>query len=262
MTAPHAPSAPNALDAPDDAQRTAARVAGFALVAANLIVVAGNFGVVERLVVRGDAAATARRILANETLYRLSLAGDLVYCALGASLVAALYVLLRPAGRHLALAAALWRMLFVVMWGYMALRGLEALRFLDPPSFVRVLDTARLEELARLHISARFDGYYGGLLFFALGDTAVALLLLRTRFVPRWLAMFGLVSCAWCVVCALAYIVWPGFGRVVNPWLFDSGLGLFELAAGAWLLARGLPRAAARGPATTAVPDLALGARA
>jgi Domain of unknown function (DUF4386) len=228
----------------DASRRTAARVAGLAYVATFAVVVAANFGIHERLVAR-DAAETARRILAAETLFRVGVVCDVLYCAGSAALIAALYVLLAPVSRLAAALAASWRTLFVVAWSYMTLELLTALRMLRGAEYLRALEPERVQALARLALASRGDAYYGTLLFFALAATATAWALLRSRFVPRWLALFGIVSSAWCALCAVAYLADPGFANVVNLWWFDSPMGLFELATGLLLLARGLPRAQA-----------------
>jgi hypothetical protein len=224
----------------DEARRRAARLAGFAYVATFAIVVGANFGIYERLLVRGDAAETARRILASETLFRVAIACDLLYCAGIVVLLAALYILLEPVSRAIALLAAIWRFVFMLMWGFGTLRSLEALRIIRGAAFLSVFRTEQLQALGRLDLAARFDGYYGGLLFFGLASTAVAYLLLESGFFPRALAVFGVIGSAWCALCAIIYIVWPDFGKVVNPWLFDSPMGLFELATGCVLLFGGL----------------------
>src|SRR5258708_37623863 len=99
----------------DDSQRTAARVAGFAYLITFAIVVYVNFGIHERLIVENNAAETARNILAHERLYRIGIAGDLMYCVGGVVLLAALYVILKPVNRGLALLAAFWRFVWVLM---------------------------------------------------------------------------------------------------------------------------------------------------
>ena len=222
----------------DDTRRTAARVAGAAYLVTFAVVVFANFGIFEPLIAGGDAAATARHVLAAETRLRLGVVCDLVYCAGVVTLIGALYALLAGVDRLVALLAAGWRLLFVVMWGLSTQRNLEALRLLHAPPYLRALDPAQQQALARFWIFTRADAYYGGLLFFALAATAVAWLLLRSGFFPRWLASLGVVASAWCAVCAVAYVVDPGFAKVVNLWWFDSPMGLFELAAGVWLLAR------------------------
>ncbi|MBZ5568594.1 MAG: DUF4386 domain-containing protein [Acidobacteriia bacterium] len=57
----------------------------------------------ERLIVAGKAAETARNIMAHERLFRISIVCDLVYCAGLVVLLTALYVILKPVSRGLAL---------------------------------------------------------------------------------------------------------------------------------------------------------------
>jgi uncharacterized protein DUF4386 len=76
----------------DDSQRAAARVAGFAYLFTFATVVYVNFGIHDRLIVAGNAAETARNILAHERLFRIGIAGDLIYCAGVVVLLTALYV--------------------------------------------------------------------------------------------------------------------------------------------------------------------------
>jgi hypothetical protein len=227
----------------DESQRTAARVAGLAYVLSFALVVATNFGIHDRLSVPGDAAETARRILTSESLFRVAVAADLVFVAGSVVLLTALYALLASVSRPLALLAAVWRFVYVLMWAFMALRGLDALRVLHAPDYLRTFEPAQLQAVARLYLSSRGDAYYGGLLFFALAATTVAYLFLRSGFIPRALALFGMVGSVWCVLCAIAYIVRPDFANVVNLWWFDTPMALFELATGGWLLFRGLPHA-------------------
>ena len=63
----------------DKSQRTAARIAGLACLISFVTVVAVNFGIFARLI-GGNAAETARNILTHETLFRIGVAGDMVYC--------------------------------------------------------------------------------------------------------------------------------------------------------------------------------------
>lgn len=82
----------------DDSQRKAARVAGFTYLFGLAAVVLANFGVHERLIVAGNAAQTARNIIAHERLFRAGIALDLIYCAGLLLLLTALYVILKSIG--------------------------------------------------------------------------------------------------------------------------------------------------------------------
>ena len=101
----------------DESQRKAARVAGFTFLFAMAIVVLANYGINFRLVVPGNAADTARNIMAHETLYRINIACNLIYVLTVVALLSALYVILKPVNRTLALVAAFCRLVLALMWG-------------------------------------------------------------------------------------------------------------------------------------------------
>jgi hypothetical protein len=223
----------------DESQRKAARVAGFFYLLTFAIVVAVNFGINERLMVGGNSVQTARNILAHERLFRIGIAGNLVYEAGLLVLLSALYVTLRPAGRTLAVLAAFWRLVYASMWVLMSLNHLTALRLLSDADYLRVLGTEQAQMLGRLYLSG-FDAYYVGLLFYGLASTACSYLFFKSGYIPKGLAAFGLIVSAWAAVCTLAFIVSPDFTKLVNLWWFDTGLGLFELATGFWLVSKGL----------------------
>jgi hypothetical protein len=233
----------------DESQRRAARVAGLAGLLTMPFVVFANFAIQERLVVGGDVAAMARNILAHETLFRFSIACDLIYSAGLMVLASALYVILRPVNRNLALLATFWRLVYALMWVRMTLNLFDALRILGA-DYLRVFEAGQLQSLARLSLSARSDQYYVGLLFWALAATACSYLLHRSNYIPRSLAAFGIVASAWCVACTLAFIIFPAFAEAVNLWWFDSPLALFEIATSFWLLFKGLPASGIAEPHT------------
>jgi hypothetical protein len=95
----------------DESQRKAAKVAGSAYLFTFATVVYVNFGIHDRLIVENNAE-TARNILAHERLFRIGIAGDLIYCAGVVVLLTALYVILKPVNRGLALLAAFWRLVW------------------------------------------------------------------------------------------------------------------------------------------------------
>jgi hypothetical protein len=97
-----------------------------------------------------------------------------------------------------------------------------------------------VQALARLQIAANFDDYYIGLPFFGLAATICAYLWLKSGYIPRTLAAFGVISSGWCVACAFIFLVFPNFNKVVNDYWFDSPMALFELAVSVWLLFKGI----------------------
>jgi hypothetical protein len=223
----------------DDSQRKAARVAGFAYLFSLAIEVIHEFFISPHLNVAGNAAETARNILAHEQLFRLGIACDLIYSAGTVVLLTALYVVLKPVSRNLALLATFWRLIYAVTWVVIALNLFTALRLLSGPDYLQAFGAEQLQTLARLHLSG-FDTYYVGLLFYGLASTACAYLWLESRYIPRALAALGVIASAWCTICTFVFIITPGFSKVVNLWWFDSPMGIFEIATSFWLLFKGL----------------------
>src|SRR5437870_2912568 len=241
----------NKIDPPKDgfavannAQRIAAKVAGIAGLLAFVLVVFGNYVLLGPLIVPRNAADTARNILAHQTQFRCALACFITYDVGGIVLLTALYVIFAPVNRGLALAGALFRLVFVMLWLVAPLNSLGALRLLSDSSYLKVFEPDRLQALARVQIAASFDDYYVGLPFFGLAATVCAWLWLKSKYIPRGLSIFGVVGSAWCVFCAVVYLIFPNFNKIVNDYIFDSPMALFELAVSFWLLFKGLKPAA------------------
>ena len=230
----------NSITTINESQRKAARVAGFTFLSGIAIVVLANYGISFRLSVPGSAADTARNIMAHETLFRLNVACNLIYLLNILVLLTALYVLLKPVNTNLALVATFCRLVVALMWGFTALNMLGALRLLGDATYLAVFRADQLQSLARLQLSSSYDAYYIGLPFWGLASTACSYLWLKSRYIPRALAAFGVIASAWCVCCAFAFIIFPHFSEIVNASWFDMPLVLFEMALGLWLLIKGV----------------------
>jgi hypothetical protein len=223
-----------------ESQGTAAKVAGWSFLFTMVIVVFANYGLLNPLIVRGNAAETARNIVAHETQFRVTVTCFLAYSAGVFVLLAALYVILKPVNQGLALAGAIFRLVFALLWLLTTLNLLGALRLLGSASYLQAFEPERLQALSRLYLAANFDAYYVGLPFFGLAATVCAYLFFKSNYIPKGLALFGVVSSAWCVLCAFVYLIFPGFAKPVNPYWFDAPMALFEFALGLWLLFKGL----------------------
>lgn len=235
----------------DETQRKAARLAGFTFLFAMAIVVLANYGISFRLSVPGNAVETARNIIANEGLFRINIACNLLYGATIGILLSALYVVLKPVDQNLALIAAFCRLVVALMWGVTTLYMLGALRLLGGGTYLSVFEADRLQALARLHLDAGYDAYYIGLPFWALASTVCSFLWFKSGYIPRALAASGMIASAWGVFCAFAFLISPNFQNAVHPGWFDMPMVIFEMALGLWLLFKGLR------PSGTTEPDLA-----
>ena len=120
----------------DNSQRTAAKVAGdcrSARVRPDRVF--GNYVLLEPLVIPRNAADTARNILAHQTQFRVALTCFIAYGIGSVVLLSALYVILAPVNRGLALTGALFRLVFAILWLIAPLNSLAALRLLGDATY-------------------------------------------------------------------------------------------------------------------------------
>src|SRR5437870_12191945 len=237
----------------DNSQRTAAKIAGVAGLLAFGAVVFDNYILLDPLIVPRNAADTARNILAHQTQFRVALTCFIAYGIGSVVLLSALYTILAPVNRSLAFTGALFRLVFAILWLIAPLNSLAALRLLGDATYLKVFEPDRLQALARVQLAGSFDDYYVGLPFFGLAATVCAWLWLKSNYIPRGLSIFGVIGSAWCVFCAVVYLIFPDFNKIVNDYWFDSPMALFELALSFWLLFKGLNSAAPNKAHTGAV---------
>src|SRR5437764_3307405 len=200
----------------NNSQRTAAKVAGVAGLLAVVLVVFGNYVLLEPLIVPRNAADTARNMLAHQTQFRVALTCFVAYGIGSVVLLTALYTILAPVNRGLALAGALFRLVFVMLWLVAPLNSLGALRLLSDSSYLQVFEPQRLQALARVQIAASFDDYYVGLPFFGLAATVCAWLWLKSSYIPRGLSKFGVIATPWCGLFAVIFLLFPPLNQLAN----------------------------------------------
>jgi hypothetical protein len=223
----------------DKSQRMAAKVAGAAYLITLVSVVFTRYGILGHLLT-ANAAETARNILAHEQLFRIGIAGYLFYCVWLVVLLTALYVILKPVNKGLALFAAFCWLVWVFIWLGIVLNCFDALRLLRGTDSLQAFEAERLQALAGFYLHTGFDYYYVGLLFWGLASTVCACLWFKSRYIPRTLAAFGVVTSAFAVACTFVFFIFPGFEKIVNLGWFDTPMGLFDIALSFWLLFKGL----------------------
>ncbi|KAB2339662.1 DUF4386 domain-containing protein [Actinomadura rudentiformis] len=225
----------------DESQRKAARVVGFTFL---LLMAAGFFSQIyipSRVIVDGSAAETASAILANERLFRIGIAFDILIFAGDMVLAVALYVLLRPISQGLATLGAFLRLAQATMMGFNALNFLTALMILEGPGELRALSTEQSQALASAYNGTHTAGFNLGLIYIGLGSAVFSYLLLKSNYVPRALAVLGVFANVVLTTFTLALIVFPGaedaavvaIGRFVPVFFFEVGLGFWLLLKGA-----------------------------
>jgi Domain of unknown function (DUF4386) len=191
-----------------------------------------------RLVVDGDAAATATNILAHQPLYRLAGVADLIAFTCDAAVALLFYELLKPVSRSLSLFAACFRLLHVAIVAVNTLNHFAVLVLLGGEHFLTGFKTDQLQALALLSLSLHGTGYNIGLMFFGFHCILIGYLISRSAFLPRILG--GLIAIAGlCYLTnSVANFLSPSFAAHLFPYILLPGLAEPLLAL--WLLVRGV----------------------
>ncbi len=224
----------------DESQRKAARVVGLSYLLALLPAIFAEFFVSDRLIVYDNAAETARNIIAHERLFRLGIAANLLVFAIDVVLITALFVVLERVNRHLVLLATFFRLIETTMLAVVVLNDFNVLRLLSGADYLRVFEADRLHALARLSIGMHGAVYNVVLLIFGFGSTVFCYLWLKSGYIPRALALWGVFASVLVGVCTFSFIVFPELGKVVTVGYYAGPIFLFELAMGLWLPIKGL----------------------
>ena len=153
-------------------------------------------------------------------------------------LLAALYMILRPISRGISLLAAFCKLIYVLFWFICLLDVFGALRLLGSTGSLQTLGPHSVAALAGMQVDSSRDAYYIGLALNGLGSALFAWVFFQSRYIPRTLAVWGIVASLYEAFCGLAYLIFPGFGAILSPNWYELPIMTFELLLTAWLLFR------------------------
>jgi hypothetical protein len=89
-------------------------------------------------------------------------------------------------------------------------------------------------------IGAHGSAYGVALLLFGFGSPVFCYLWLRSGYIPKPLAVWGLLASAWIGICSFTFIVFPDLTKVITIGYYGGPIFLFELTIGLWLLIKSL----------------------
>jgi Domain of unknown function (DUF4386) len=191
----------------------------------------------DKLIVHGNATATANNIAAAETLFRVGIAGQLVGQAAFIFVALALYDLLKGVNRRQALLMVTLIVISIPIAFANELNSFAALALIRGADFLSIVDKPQREVLAMLFLNLHGRGFVVAEMFWGLWLFPLALLVYKSRFLPRFLGVWlGLAGLAW-VVLSLTGIVLPQYQGKVNSYLQPAIIG--EIVFMLWLLIKG-----------------------
>lgn len=219
-------------------QRRAARIVGALYLLTMAAAVYVDVQIRGRLIVP-DAARTAENIIAHEGLFRAGLLSDLLMYVGVVTLSVGLYVVLRPIGRNLALLALLLRVVesgaFIVATLVLA----APLILLGGAEYLGAFSPEQLEALSRTAVSMWAFGYRFGLILLGLGSAGFSYLWLRSRYIPRPIAGWGIFASLLLTIVSATIVVVPSVRSAAGMAHFLP-IAIYEVGLGLWLVVRGI----------------------
>src|SRR5437870_6637281 len=207
-----------------------------------IIIVIGLFGeafVRDRLIVSGDAAATAANIMSHESLWRFHIAAELFLLICAITLLLILYVLLKPVSRDLALLAVFFNLVSIGIEAATTMRLLEALFPLGNAGYLKAFTPEQLYAMATLSLKSHGYGFGVSLLFFACFCLIVGYLIFRSGYLPKTIGVLMQIAGVCYLTNSFALILSPAVANQLFPAILVPA-SIVEASLCLWLLVKGV----------------------
>ena len=207
-----------------------------------IIIVIGLFGeafVRDKLIVSGDAAATASNILSHEPLWRFHIAAELFLLICAVALLWIFFLLLRPVSKDLILLAVFFNLVAIIIEAETTMRLLEALFPLGSAGYLKSFTPDQLYAMTSLSLKSHVYGFGVSLLFFGCFCVIVGYLIFRSGYLPRTVGVLMQIAGVCYFTNSFALILFPSVANRLFPAiLVPSFIG--ELSLCLWLLVKGV----------------------
>ena len=215
-----------------------ARVAGFLYLAHFVAFFLADNGVHSTAVGAIDVAGVAHQITASEWLFRFGFVSYLLTAVFFLLAAWALYVLLRPVNRDLALLFVLLNLGGVAIWCTSPLFEFAAWLLLSGADYLQVFEAGQLQALAMLSLNLYQTGFMIAQIVLNLWLFPLGYLVFKSGFLPKVLGVLLIVDGLAMLIWFFQFFLLPGYEMVGAVCLGASFIaeGLFCL----WLLIKGV----------------------
>ncbi len=218
--------------------RNPGRVAGFLYLLLVVLAPIRLMYIPSTLIVRGNASATAEKIVAHEMLFRLGMVSDLLCGVILIFLTLALYRLFKGVDHNLAV-------LMVILGGVMpatidflnVLNDAAALVLVRGADFLTVFDKSQKDALAMLFLRLHHQEIVAAEILWGLWLFPLAILIYKSRFLPRFLGVWLIINGFAYLAISFTGLLLPQYENTVSNVAFPALLG--EMALMLWLVIRG-----------------------
>ena len=190
-----------------------------------------------KLVVFGDAMATANNILASEQLFRIGFVSDVLAGVLFLLAAWALYVLLKPVNKNIALLFLLLNLGGVAVQCINMLNLFSAVLLLSGADYLKVFQINQLQSLAMFFLYLYKNGFMIAQFFYAAWLFPLGYLVFKSGYLPKVLGIILMIECFGWLLYPFQFFLFPAY-EVISYLSFAVGfVGEFSLTL--WLLIMG-----------------------
>jgi Domain of unknown function (DUF4386) len=212
-----------------------ARVAGFLYLLTVPLGVFTLMVVPSSLIVSGNAAATARNIMASESLFRLGIVSALLGSIIAIFYLLMLYKLLRPVSKDIAVLMVILGLIGNPITMLTEFTQLGVLQLLSGADYLTVFTIAQLQALAYLFLRLHSYGIDIAFIFSGLWLLPLGYLVFRSGFLPRILGVLLIIGGLGYLTDVFAGFLFPGSNLSIGLLT-----GLAEIFFLLWLLIKGV----------------------
>jgi hypothetical protein len=190
-----------------------------------------------KLIVFEDAVATAKNILASEWLFRIGFMSDVLAGVLFLLAAWALYVLLKPVNKNIALLFLLLNLGGAAVQCINMLNLFSAVLLLSGADYLKVFQADQLQALALFLLNLHKNGFMIAQLFYGVWLFPLGYLVFKSGYLPRILGAMLMVECFGWLIYPFQFFLFPSY-IVISYLSFAIGfIGEFSLTL--WLLIMG-----------------------
>lgn len=228
----------NTKEYPQRKIKETAKVAGLLYL---LVIIFGMFAelyVSLRLIVPGDATATASKIMASELLYRIGFMSGLFHHTCFLLLVLVFYKLLKPVSKNYAVLMMVLGLGAVPIMMLNMLNQFAALLLLSGAGYLEVFTTDQLQALALLFLDFHSHGYFIAGMFSGLFLLPLGYLVFKSGYIPKVLGVLLMAGCFGYLTELIFVFIFPSYAVISYLGLAVAIIAEFSITF--WLLLKGV----------------------
>ena len=207
-----------------------------------IIIIVGLFGeafVRNRLIIPGDATATAANIRSMESLWRLHIAAELFLLICAVALLLILFVLLQPVNRDLALLAVFFNLISIGLEAATTLYLVGALFPLGKTGYLKAFVPEQLYAMASLSLKSHSYGFGFSLIFFGCFCLVIGYLIFRSGYLPKALGVLMQIAGLSYLTNSFALVLAPALANRLFPAILIPAF-VGEASLCRWLIVKGV----------------------